>query len=132
MMNLYYPNLGVIRKVKSETVNTNTYTLAFSNSELQQKFLSEPGQFMMLSVFGVGESAISLSDIGSNGSIIMTIRSVGSVTNAILSLKKGDYIGMRGPYGSGWPLDKIKGKDVLLVAGGMGLAPLRSVINYIR
>lgn len=131
-MNLYYPNLGVIKKVKPETSNTNTYTLAFSDSKLQKDFSSKPGQFMMLSIFGAGESAISLSGIGNNGSIITTIRNVGGVTNAILRLKDGGYIGMRGPYGNGWPLDEIKGKDVLLVAGGMGIAPLRGVINHIR
>lgn len=131
-MNLYYPKQGVIKKIKPETSNTNTYTLAFSDSKLQKDFSSKTGQFMMLSIFGAGESAISLSDVGDNGFIITTIRNVGSVTNAILSLKEGDYIGMRGPYGNGWPLDEIKGKDVLLVSGGMGIAPLRGVVNHIR
>ncbi len=132
MINEYYPNIGVIKKIKPETSNTNTYTLEFSDSKLQKDFSPKPGQFMMLSLFGAGESAISLSDIGNNGSIITTIRNVGSVTSAILQLKDGSYIGMRGPYGNGWPLVKIKGKDVLLVAGGMGIAPLRGVINHIR
>jgi len=132
MMNSYYPNQGIIKNVKFETNNTNTYTITFSDSKLQKDFSPKPGQFIMLSIFGAGESAISLSDIGKNGSIITTIRNVGSVTNSILALEKGDYIGLRGPYGNGWPLDKIKGKDVLIVSGGMGIAPLRGVINYIK
>lgn len=132
MINSYHPNQGIIKNVKFETTNTNTYTIAFSDSKLQKDFSPKPGQFIMLSIFGAGESAISLSDIGKNNSIITTIRNVGSVTNSILSLEKGNYIGIRGPYGNAWPLDKIKGKDVLLVSGGMGIAPLRGVINYIK
>ena len=132
MMNLYNPQIGVIKKIKPESSNTNTYTITFPDSKLQKDFSSKPGQFMMLNIFGAGESAISLSDIVNNSSIITTIRGVGTVTNAIISLKEGDYIGIRGPYGNGWPLDHIKDKDVLIVAGGMGIAPLRSVINHIK
>ncbi len=132
MMNSFYPNQGVIKKIKSETTNTNTYTLAFTDSKLQKDFSPKPGQFIMLSLFGAGESAISLSDVGKNVSIITTIRNVGSVTNSIISLKQGDYIGIRGPYGNGWPLEELKGKDVLIVSGGMGIAPLRGVINHIK
>jgi len=131
-MNLYNPQIGVIKKIKPESSNTNTYTITFPDSKLQKDFSSKPGQFMMLNIFGAGESAISLSDIVNNSSIITTIRGVGTVTNAIISLKEGDYIGIRGPYGNGWPLDHIKDKDVLIVAGGMGIAPLRSVINHIK
>jgi len=132
VMNLYNPQIGVIKKIKPESSNTNTYTITFPDSKLQKDFSSKPGQFMMLNIFGAGESAISLSDIVNNSSIITTIRGVGTVTNAIISLKEGDYIGIRGPYGNGWPLDHIKDKDVLIVAGGMGIAPLRSVINHIK
>jgi len=132
MMNEYSPFLTVIKDVKFETPNTNTYTLEFYNNVLQKDFSSIPGQFMMLSLLGAGESAISLSDIGNNDSIITTIRDVGSVTNRFLNLKEGDFIGMRGPYGTGWPLDEMRDKNVLIVAGGMGIAPLRSVITHIK
>jgi len=132
MMNEYSPNLAVIKKIIQETHNTNTYTLEFYDKKLQKDISSTPGQFMMLNLFGIGESAISLSDISTNGSITTTIRDVGSVTTKILSLKKGDFIGIRGPYGTGWPLDETKSKNVLIVAGGMGIAPLRSVITYIK
>jgi NAD(P)H-flavin reductase len=132
MINDYYPYKGIIKKIQSETSNTNTYTVAFSDTKLQKNFSAKPGQFIMFSILGVGESAISLSDTDSKGSLITTIRNVGSVTNAILSLKEGDIIGLRGPFGNGWPLDEINNKDILLVAGGMGIAPLRSVIHYIK
>jgi len=132
MMNEYSPFLTVIKDVKFETPNTNTYTLEFYNNVLQKDFSSIPGQFMMLSLLGAGESAISLSDIGNNDSIITTIRDVGSVTNRFLNLKEGDFIGMRGPYGTGWPLDEMRDKDVMIAAGGMGIAPLRRVITHIK
>ena len=131
-MNEYSPNLAVIKKIRKETHDTNTYTLEFSDKKLQKSFSPAPGQFMMLSLFGIGESAISLSDTSNNGSVTTTIRNVGSVTNAVLRLKEGDLIGMRGPYGSGWPLERAEGKNVLIVVGGMGIVPLRGVVNYIK
>ena len=131
-MNEYSPNLAVIKKIRKETHDTNTYTLEFSDKKLQKSFSPAPGQFMMLSLFGIGESAISLSDTSNNGSVTTTIRNVGSVTNAVLRLKERDFIGMRGPYGNGWPLERAEGKNVLIVVGGMGIVPLRSVVNYIK
>lgn len=131
-MNEYSPNIAVIKKIRKETHDTNTYTLEFSDKKLQKSFSPAPGQFMMLSLFGIGESAISLSDTSNNGSVTTTIRNVGSVTNAVLRLKEGDFIGMRGPYGNGWPLERAEGKNVLIVVGGMGIVPLRGVVNYIK
>ncbi len=131
-MNEYSPNLAVIKKIRKETHDTNTYTLEFSDKKLQKSFSPAPGQFMMLSLFGIGESAISLSDTSNNGSVTTTIRNVGSVTNAVLRLKEGDFIGIRGPYGNGWPLERAEGKNVLIVVGGMGIVPLRGVVNYIK
>ena len=131
-MNEYSPNLAVIKKIRKETHDTNTCTLEFSDKKLQKSFSPAPGQFMMLSLFGIGESAISLSDTSNNGSVTTTIRNVGSVTNAVLRLKEGDFIGMRGPYGNGWPLERAEGKNVLIVVGGMGIVPLRGVVNYIK
>jgi len=130
--NEYPPHLAVIKKITPEAPNTNTYDLEFLDKKLQKDFSCEPGQFMMMSLLGAGESAISLSNINDNNFVTTTIRSVGSVTDAILRLKEGDFIGMRGPYGTGWPLKEIKGKDVLIVAGGMGIAPFRGLITYIR
>ncbi|MFH1101227.1 MAG: FAD/NAD(P)-binding protein [Methanobacteriota archaeon] len=132
MVNAYVPHHAIVRDIKDETYNTNTYFLEFTDKKLQKDFSCIPGQFMMLSIVGVGEVAISLSDVSNNGFVTTTIRNVGSVTNAIMSLKKGDYIGMRGPYGTGWPLDSLNGKNVLIVAGGMGVAPLRGAINSIN
>jgi len=88
-----------------------------------------PGQFNMLYVFGAGEVPISISsDPADPESIRHTTRVVGTVTQAMRSLKPGDTIGVRGPFGSGWPLDLGQGKDVVVIAGGIGLAPLRPAL----
>ncbi|MCD6324516.1 MAG: FAD/NAD(P)-binding protein [Desulfurococcales archaeon] len=91
-----------------------------------------PGQFNEVYMHGVGEVPISVSDVTSDGLIAHTIRAAGSVTNAIVGLGEGDYLGLRGPYGKGWPIDRLEGKDVLIVAGGLGLAPLRPVIREVE
>jgi NAD(P)H-flavin reductase len=91
-----------------------------------------PGQFNMLYVYGVGEVPISLSgDAASSGRLVHTIRAVGSVTNALAKLRRGDVVGIRGPFGSSWPADELAGNDVVIVTGGIGLAPLRPVIYYL-
>jgi NAD(P)H-flavin reductase len=91
----------------------------------------EPGQFNMLYSFGVGEVPISLSGIGRDGSQYHTIRDVGAVTSALCRLRRGDVVGVRGPFGVGWPVAEARGHDVLLVAGGLGMAPLRSALRAV-
>ena len=92
-------------------------------------FPFKPGEFTMLYVYGVGDVPISISGDSSRTDVLtFTIRAAGKVTEAIGRLRPGDWIGVRGPYGTGWPLEEAKGKDVVLVAGGIGLAPLRSAV----
>ncbi|MFO8004348.1 FAD/NAD(P)-binding protein [Thioalkalivibrio sp.] len=88
-----------------------------------------PGQFNMLYLFGVGEVPISVSAITDDGGIVHTIRAVGSVTRSMQDLEAGAVIGLRGPFGTAWPLEQARGRDLVLVAGGIGLAPLRPVIH---
>ena len=92
-----------------------------------------PCQFVIFSIFGIGEAPISItsSPLDSEETIELCIRSAGNLTGAIHNLSLNDRIGIRGPFGNGFPLERIDGKDVLIVAGGLGLAPLRSLINYI-
>jgi NAD(P)H-flavin reductase len=91
-----------------------------------------PGQFVMLSVLGFGEVPIGITSAPKEKRYFeVAVRSVGMVTKKILALKEGDYVGVSGPFGNGFPLSKIKGKDLVLVAGGIGLAPLRSLIKHI-
>ncbi len=92
----------------------------------------KPGQFNMLYAYGVGEVPISVSGDPSNRRYLEhTVRSVGSVTTALAGKRRGEYIGVRGPYGNGWPLEEAEGRDVAIVAGGIGLAPLRPAIYHI-
>ena len=89
-----------------------------------------PGQFNMLYPFGLGEAAISLSSDDPDR-LIHTVRGVGPVSEAIRTLRPGDRLGVRGPFGGGWPMDRARGRTLLLVAGGIGLAPLRPVIHAV-
>jgi len=91
-----------------------------------------PGQFNMLYAYGVGEAAISISgDPSAPGRLVHTIRAVGKVSEALTRLGPGDSIGIRGPFGRGWPMEEAEGKDVVVVAGGLGLAPLRPAIHLL-
>ncbi len=92
----------------------------------------EPGQFSMLYAFGIGEVPISISgDPGFSGFQEYTIRSVGAVTEALTSLAPGEHLGVRGPFGVGWPLEEANGGDLVMVAGGIGLAPLRPAVHHV-
>ncbi len=110
-----------------ETGNTVTLTLAPASGEPLPSFL--PGQFNMFYAFGIGEAAISISgDPSSKGPLVHTVRAVGRVSQALARLRPGEFAGVRGPYGRAWPLEEAPGKDVVIVAGGLGLAPLRPVL----
>lgn len=117
-----------IERFQQELADTFTLDLAPADGSEVPAFAT--GQFNMLYVFGVGEIPISLSgDPTRTGPFVHTIRAVGSVSRALQTLKEGDILGLRGPFGRPWPLEQAYGKDVVLLAGGMGLAPLRSTIN---
>lgn len=97
-----------------------------------QGYAFQPGQFNMLYVFGVGEAAISCSgDAEEPDTLVHTIRAVGSVTNALSHCQPGDAIGVRGPYGNPWPIDRLPGHHVVIISGGLGLAPLRPVLYHL-
>jgi NAD(P)H-flavin reductase len=117
------PTVGHVRARRRET--RDTWTLAIDAGG--RKF--QPGQFNMLYAFGVGEIPVSVSgDPAAPGPLIHTVRAVGAVSQALTRLKPGDAIGLRGPYGTAWPVAEHRGSDILVVAGGLGLAPLRPAI----
>lgn len=121
------PRLTMVRRVVRETHDTFTLFLKPCDEEASAVFL--PGQFNMLYVFGVGEVPISVSgDAADTTTWVHTIRAVGMVTDAMRKLKAGERLGLRGPYGTAWPLDAALGRDLLLVAGGIGLAPVRPIL----
>jgi len=124
------PVPAVIRSVTKETHDTFTLTVAPPQGDPVTAF--EPGQFSMLYVFGVGELPISISgDPAVRDTLTYTIRSVGQVTYQLVTRRPGECIGVRGPFGTSWPLKEARGKSVLIVAGGIGLAPLRPAIYSI-
>lgn len=110
----------------------DTFTLELVPQGRYQTFPFAPGQFNMLYVFGVGEIPISISgDPQHPGLLVHTTRAVGTVTKAMRALKVGDTIGVRGPFGSTWPVKEARGYDVVFVAGGIGLAPLRPALYQV-
>ena len=112
-----------ISEVVRETHDTYTLTTIAADGAQLPSFL--PGQFSMVSEYAAGEVPISISgDAEIPGQLVYTIRSVGKVTEALARHKPGDYIGLRSSFGTAWPIDAARGRDVLLVAGGIGLAPL--------
>ena len=109
---------------------SDTFTLELEPIDRDISF--EPGQFTMLYVFGVGEVPISVSgDPGRRGQLVQTVRSVGPVTDALQALSPGDYVGVRGPFGTSWPMKAAEGHDVVIMGGGIGLAPLRPAIYHV-
>lgn len=115
-----------IRKLTKETYDTLTFELETSDGT-GRAFL--PGQFNMLYAFGIGEVPISISgDPDEISKLVHTVRAVGQVTSAMTGLKAGQVLGVRGPYGRHWPVENAVGNDIVIVAGGIGLAPLRPVI----
>jgi NAD(P)H-flavin reductase len=130
------PALYRVESYIKETSDTFTIGLAPSGAGVDDlapggvQYNCAPGQFNMLYIFGMGEVPISISASPAHGGLLThTTRDVGSVTKALSALKVGDMLGVRGPFGSHWPIEQAKGKDVVLVAGGIGLAPLRPVIH---
>jgi len=110
----------------------DSFTLTLTPQEAEPPFVFAPGQFNMLYAFGHGEVPISLSgNPADTGKLIHTIRNVGSVTAALQKLRAGDSVGVRGPFGSSWPIEAARDRNVLIMAGGLGLAPLRSAIYYL-
>lgn len=107
------------------------YTLEIEPPE-GDAFRFKPGQFNMLYAYGIGEAAISIcGDPEKPETLVHTIRAVGAVTHGLTRIKPGDQVGLRGPFGSAWPVDTARGQDVLVIAGGLGLAPVRPAVYWL-
>ncbi|MGQ9523884.1 MAG: FAD/NAD(P)-binding protein [Armatimonadota bacterium] len=130
--NLYVPEPAVVDRVIDETPDTKTFRVHLENEEFARNFSWEPGQFVEVTVFGVGEAPIGFASDPLEASVFeMTVVARGRVTRAMHELQPGDRVGIRGPLGNCWPLEDIKGMDVLIVSGGCGIAPLRPAILHI-
>jgi len=126
----YAPRPYVVRQNIQET--PDTFTLRLEPRLAGDRLHFHGGQFNMVYLFGVGESAISISgDPNRPEELAHTVRAVGKITNALVALKPGATVGIRGPYGHGWPLDSARGRDLVVVAGGLGLPPLRPTVYEI-
>ena len=127
--NVYLPHIAVIEKVIDETPAVKTFHFNFKDEKLREEFTFESGQFAEYSVFGVGEAPFCISSSPTRKDHLeFAMQRVGKVTNALHRLGVGAEIGLRGPYGNSFPLDVLQGKNLVFVAGGIGLAPLRSLI----
>jgi NAD(P)H-flavin reductase len=122
--------MTTVRAVTPEAPDVATYGLEFDDPAAGYAF--RPGQFNMLYLPGVGESAISVSsDPAEPARLRHTVRAVGNVTRAMARLRPGDKLGVRGPFGTAWPVEEFRGQDVVVAAGGLGLAPLRPAIYHL-
>ncbi len=123
----YVPTTAKVRRVTQETADT--VTIEFALQDRSRAWSVQPGQFNMLSLFGSGEVPISVSRILDRGSYEHTIRGVGRVTHPLIAVKRGDLVSLRGPYGTPWSAAAAKDRHAVLIAGGLGLAPLRPLLH---
>lgn len=129
MENIYKPHIVEIKDIIRETPDVTTFRLEFCDEQVRKSFNFKAGQFGEYSVFGVGECTFCIASSPTRKDYIeCSFKKVGKVTNALYDLNVGDKIGFRGPYGNWFPLDDMKGKNLIFVGGGIGLAPLRSLI----
>jgi len=126
------PHAATVVARTQESPTIFTLELRLDDAAAHAAYRFAPGQFNMLYLYGVGEVAISImSDPEDRDGIGHTIRAVGRVTRGLAELQPGDQVGLRGPFGRGWPLQEMGGRDVVLVLGGLGCAPAVSVIHYV-
>ncbi|MGQ9729912.1 MAG: FAD/NAD(P)-binding protein [Candidatus Zipacnadales bacterium] len=129
MQNPYLPHVAVIRAIRDEGPGLKTFDLAFRDETVWEQFKPRPGQFVELSVFGEGEAPFGVAT-GSHeqGQLRLSIQNVGRLTGVLHKMHPGDEVGVRGPFGNGWPLEQAKGKHLILIGGGIGMPPIRSAL----
>jgi len=127
---IYAPEFARLKEVRAMTEFEKLFAIALPQG---QSLGHAPGQFVMVSIPGVGEAPISISSSPSrsNSHFELCVRRMGDVTGALHRMQPGDRVGIRGPMGHGFPIDQMRGKDMLFAPGGLGLAPLRSLINQV-
>lgn len=129
MNDLFLPQIAHVSDVWNETPDTKTFALRLRDTEDRKNFEYLPGQFLELSVFGYGEAPFCIASSPTRPEVLeTTVRRTGLLTDALHKLAEGDEVGIRGPFGNGFDVKAAQGKDLLFVAGGIGLPPLRSLI----
>jgi sulfhydrogenase subunit gamma (sulfur reductase) len=128
---IHQPYLARIIKVLPQIKDHLLFQVKFRDPNMVSSFNHRPGQFVELSVIGSGEAPISISSPPDRHGIIeLCVRKIGRVTNALFRLPINSFVGIRGPYGNGFPIEKLEGNNLLIIAGGLGMAPLRSLLWY--
>ena len=129
--NPYRPNLATIEEIIVETWDTKTFKAVFQDESLRESFVYEPGQFQEVSVFGVGEAPFCLASSPTRkGFVEFSVKRLGTVTIALHEMQVGDVVGIRGPFGNWFPYHEWKGKKLIFIGGGFGIAPMRSLLNF--
>jgi len=129
--NLYLPFMATIQEVVQETPNIKTFRVTLNDPEQMRNFRFAPGQVGQLSVFGVGESTFVINSPPTRmGYLQFSVMRVGELTTRLHKLRKGDQIGVRAPLGNSFPIEAMKGKNIVFVGGGIGMAPLRTLLLY--
>ena len=129
--NIYQPSLARIVRILPQIKEHRLFQLRFEDSEMRQSFTYRPGQFVELSLIGTGEAPISISSSPTRPEVIdLCVRKIGRVTEALFRLPLNSLVGLRGPYGNGFPVEEMEKNNLLIIAGGLGMAPLRSLLWY--
>lgn len=129
--NIYQPNLARIVGILPQIKDHRLFQLRFEDSETRQNFTYKPGQFVELSAIGTGEAPISISSSPTRPGVIeLCVRRIGRMTEALFRLPLNSLVGARGPYGNGFPVEEMEKNNLLIIAGGLGMAPLRSLLWY--
>ena len=132
MSNPFIPKLGRIIKIINETSDVKTFRIKFIKKEDIKRFKFNPGQFVTITVFGVGEAPFAISSSPHEKEYFeISVRAVGNVTRALHGLDEGSIIGVRGPYGKGYPIEELLGKNIIFLAGGTGLLGVSSMLWYV-
>lgn len=129
--NPYVPNVAVVEKIITETWDTKTFRAVFQDERLREEFTFQPGQFQEVSVFGAGECTFCLTNSPTQkGYVEFSVKKVGVVTSALHELSEGAVVGIRAPFGNWFPYEQWKGKNLWFIGGGIGMAPMRSILNF--
>jgi len=130
--NIYQPSLARIVRILPQIKDHRLFELRFEDPEMRRSFTYSPGQFVELSVIGTGEAPISISSSPTRPGVLeLCVRKIGRVTEALFRLPLNSVVGLRGPYGNGFPVEAMERNNLLIVAGGLGMAPLRSLLWYV-
>jgi NAD(P)H-flavin reductase len=128
-----YTHRAEITSVYPLTEMETLYRIQICNIEERKRFIFMPGQFLMLELPGIGEAPFSISSSPSiHGEVELCVRKAGNLTGFLSKLGRGTHVGIRGPFGTGFPMEEMHGQNILLIAGGLGLVPLRSPIAYVQ